>query len=124
MKRTSLAKLLAVVGLAVMLIGSIDPLEGSVIIVPGLGLAALAGFVGQCTRRRLLYWSFAFVAAGVAAMFVLSAFGGAGGQTGRSIWWALVILPYPVGWILGLVGTIITIREMFKRRAGPDEAMS
>ena len=32
-------------------------------------------------------------------------------QTGRSMWLALLFLPYPVGWILGLVGTIQTLRE-------------
>lgn len=33
----------------------------------------------------------------------VSAIGGIRGNTGRSVWWALALMPYPVGWLLGLV---------------------
>jgi len=105
-----------------MLIGAIDPLEGSVIILPGSGVIALGALLGKSRHRRLLYWALGFLAAGVGAMFVLSMLGGTGGSSGRSNWWLLVVVPYPVGWIMGLAGVILSLRERTRnrsRREGP-----
>jgi len=120
---TTWPRLLVAVGLAGMLIGAVDPLEGSLMILPGVGMVALGAFLGKSRRRILLFWAFALVAVGVAAMFVLSWFGGIGGNTGRSMWWALVILPYPVGWLTGLVGGILGLVESFKHPAEPKLAV-
>jgi len=109
--RARWSRVLLIVGLVAMLIGTIDPLEGSLVILPGSGLAALGVFLGKGRRRNLLYWAFGLTAVGVGAMFVLSMFGGTGGSTGRSHWWLFVVLPYPVGWIMGLAGVILTLRE-------------
>jgi len=108
---TRWSRILVIVGLVAMLIGAIDPLEGSLIIVAGTGMVALGGLLGRSRHRLLIYWSFVLVAVGVGVLWVLSAFGGIGGSTGRSMWWGLVILPYPVGWIMGLVGAIRRLRE-------------
>ena len=108
---TRWSRILVIVGLVAMLIGAIDPLEGSLIIVPGTGMVALGALVGRSRQRILIYWSFVLVAVGVGVLWELSAFGGIGGSTGRSKWWGLVILPYPVGWIMGLVGAIRRLRE-------------
>ena len=51
------------------------------------------------------------VALGVATLWAMSALGGVGGDTGRSIWWLLVLLPYPVGWILAVVLAARTLSE-------------
>jgi hypothetical protein len=112
--RTLWSRILVVVGLVGMLIGAIDPLEGSLIILPGTGIVALGAFVGKSRHRVLLYWAVSLVAVGVGAMFVLTAFGGIGGNTGHTNWWGLVILPYPVGWIMGLAGAILSLVESFK----------
>jgi len=104
--RTRWAQVLVIVGLIAMLIGAVDPLEGSLIILPGSGMAALGAFLGQSRHRRVVYWAFGLIAVGVGAMFVLSMFGGTGGSTGRSNWWLLVVLPYPIGWIMGLAGVL------------------
>ena len=109
------ARLLMIVGLAGMLLGAIDPLEGSLIILPSTGLVALGAFLDKSRRRVLLYWALASMAVGVGAMFVLSALGGIGGSTGLSIWWALLILPYVVGWFVGLAGAILVLIESFRR---------
>jgi hypothetical protein len=63
----------------------------------------------------LLLWAFILIAVGVGVMFEVSSIGGFGGNTGRSMWWALTILPYPVGWFMGLVGIILSLIEFFKR---------
>ena len=44
-----------------MLLGTIDPLEGSLLILPGRGLVALGMFLGRKERRTLLYWAWAFI---------------------------------------------------------------
>ena len=106
------SKILVIVGLMAMLIGAIDPLEGSLIILPGSGMVALGALLGK-SRYRLLLYS-AFVTIGVGIMFGLSMLGGVGGCTGRSNWWLLVVLPLPLGWIIGLVGTIVKLMESFK----------
>jgi hypothetical protein len=105
---------MVIVGLLGMLIGAIDPLEGSVVILTAVTVAALGSFMGKGRHRSLMLWSLAFVAVGVAALFVLSWFGGVGGPRGHSWWWAVVLVPYPIGWIMGLVGAILTLVEQFK----------
>ena len=99
-------RILVIVGLLAMLLGAIDPLEGSLIILPGSGMVALGAFLGKSRHRRLLYWAFALIAIGVGALFILSMFGGIGGSTGLSLWWGLIILPYPVGWVICFIGVI------------------
>ena len=103
--------ILVITGLVLMIAGAIDPLEGSLLILPGAGLAALGAYIGKSRHRAFLFYSFALTAIGVGALFGVSAVGGLGGSTGRSYWWALVCLPYPIGWIMGIVGIVRTLRE-------------
>jgi len=49
-------------------------------------------------------------------MFVLSAFGSLGGQRGHSMWWGVLILPYPVGWIMTFAGAIFALIRFLKAR--------
>lgn len=102
---------LVAVGLVAMVVGAVDPLEGSLIILPGLALVALGAQLGHSRHRSFLYWSLALVAVGVGALWGISAVGGFGGTSGRSNWWALVLIPYPVGWLMGLVGAARRWRE-------------
>jgi hypothetical protein len=85
-----------------MLIGAIDPLEGSLVILPAIAIVAIGGFLGKSRYRVLLYWACILAAFGVAALFVISAFGGMGSRSGHSMWWGLFILPYPAAgsWVL------------------------
>lgn len=94
------------VGLAALILGTLDPLEGSLLILGATALLALAGHTGHFTARRQLAWALALVALGVGTLWGLSAWGGFGGGTGRSNWWALLLLPYPVGWLLALSGAV------------------
>lgn len=107
--RTLWSRILIYIGVVAMVIGIIDPLEGSFIILPGSGLVALGAYIGGNRRRKRLLLCFVLVAIGVGAMIVMSMFGGVGGKTGRSIWWILTALPYPVGWILDLAFVIPTL---------------
>jgi hypothetical protein len=86
-----------------MSIGVVDPLEGSFLVLLGTALATLGSLIGRSRYCGLLSWSFALVAIGVAAMVFLSSLGGLGGNSGNPLWWGVFILPYPIGWFVGLV---------------------
>jgi len=111
------SRILVIVGLVLVLAGALDPLEGSLVILAGSAMVLLSAYLARSRHRRLLLWGFVLLAAGVGALWVMDSLGGLGGSTGRSMWWALVLLPYPVGWIVSLVGAILRLIESFKRRA-------
>jgi len=101
-----------------MALGTLDPLEGSVLILLGSGLVALGMFLGRKERRTVLYWVWAFIliAVGVGAMMALSAAGGIGGKSGHSMWWGVLILPYPAGWLMVVAGGLAGLVRLFKAR--------
>ena len=109
---------LKVVGGTAMVLGTLDPMEGSVLILPGCGLVALGMYVGGKARRTVLYWvgAFILIAVGVAALFGLSAVGGIGGKSGHSMWWGVLMLPYPIGWLMALAGGVAGLMRHFKER--------
>jgi hypothetical protein len=106
LSRSLCSRILIVLGSIGMLVGAIDPMEGSAVILPGSLLVALGTFLGQCERRLIAYraWVFILVAIGVGAMWVLSSAGGIGGKSGHSMWWGVLILPYLIGWSMGIWG--------------------
>jgi len=108
-------RVLLILALGSLLIGAVRPTAGSLIVLPGAGLATLVGFFAKSRYRRFVSKAFVLILLGVIAMFMLSAAGGFGGNTGRSRWWALVLLPYPVGWFMALAGTFLTVLEVFNR---------
>ena len=89
-----------------MVVGAIDPMEGSLIILPGGLLFAFGGLLGREERRVVTYriWVAALITAGVGALWGSSMIGGFGGETGRSMWWGLIFLPYPIGWSMAVWG--------------------
>ena len=101
------ARILIIVGSIAMLVGAIDPMEGSFVILPGSGLVALGAFVGQSERRLFAYrvWVFILIAFGVGALWGLSTVGGLGGTSGHSMWWGVLIVPYLIGWSMGIWGS-------------------
>jgi purine-cytosine permease-like protein len=102
--KRSWPRILVIAGGIAMVIGAVDPLEGSLVILAGSGLVSLGTWLGKSPGRIILYWVwvFALILTGVGLMWVISAFGGFGGSTGRSMWWSLILLPYPVGWVMGV----------------------
>jgi hypothetical protein len=112
------SRILILVGGVAMLLGAVDPLEGSLLILPGSGMIALGLWVGKAERRLLRYWVWVFIliAVGVGALFGLSAVGGFGGTSGLSMWWGILILPYPAGWLMGVVGGVSALIRFFKAK--------
>jgi hypothetical protein len=105
------SKSLLVAGLIAVAVGTLDPLEGSVAILAGFALIAVAAYLRRSRHAAGISWALALVAVGVAVLFLLSDLGGVGGSSGRSGWWALTILPYPIGWLIGIVESVRLARE-------------
>ncbi len=104
--RSLWSRALIMLGSLAMVVGALDPMEGSAIILPGSLLVALGTGLGQSERRLIAYrvMVFILIAMGVGAMWGLSSVGGFGGPSGRSMWWGVLILPYLIGWSLGIWG--------------------
>ena len=102
-----------------MLLGTLDPLEGSVLILVGSGLVATGMHLGGKDRRAVVYWVWAsiLIAIGVGALFGLSAVGGIGGKSGHSMWWGILLLPYPVGWLMALAGGVTGLVRFLRPKA-------
>ncbi|HAF85769.1 MAG TPA: hypothetical protein DCG32_05265 [Sphaerochaeta sp.] len=47
-------------------------------------------------------------------MWMLRASGGIGGSTGRPMGWGLVVLPYPIGWIMGMTSLIVRLVKFIR----------
>ena len=113
-----LPRVLLPVGIVALVVGALDPLEGSVIILLGSGLVALATWLRNQDRSKAIYrtWLFGLIALGILAMFVLSHLGGVGGPSGRPLWWLLLLLPYPIGWLLEIANLIVGGWSWLRRR--------
>lgn len=112
--RKLLSGVLGGVGLLAMLGGAIDPLEGCGVVLLGTALAAAGAVLGHSRYRRLLGGALALVVIGVGAMVIFTMLGGIGGRSGHSPWWGLLAAPYPIGWLLGIVGDILRLWEIFR----------
>ncbi|MCC7499639.1 MAG: hypothetical protein IT160_18810 [Bryobacterales bacterium] len=113
-------RILLVVGFTLMVLGSIDPLEGCVLILAGSVLCAFVSHRSASRHRRTVLLSTILITLGVAVLFLLTAMGGVGGNSTHSTWWLLLAAPYPLGWILGLITGVLCLREAFRRgRAVP-----
>lgn len=95
---------LAIAGFVGMIVALLDPLEGSLLAGGALLLVTIVAHRTRLRERRWLDVALAATIVGLAALWGFSAVGGLGGTTGRSMWWALTMLPLPVGWLMGLWG--------------------
>jgi len=95
-------KTIAIIGTICFIIGAIDPLEGSILIFIGAILIALEKYL----KHDVLWKWFTAIAVsiiiGVAFLFYFSSLGGFGAGASLSWWWAMLILPYPIGWLSGI----------------------
>ena len=103
---TRLSRILLMLGLVAMVTGMIDPLEGSIAILIGSGLITIGARLAKSRYFKLILLAFILSLIGIGVMWGLSCMGGIGGTTGRSYWWALLLLPYPIGWIIGVIASI------------------
>ncbi len=91
-----------------MVLGGLDPMEGSVVILIGSALVALGTLLDpDPAQHRWLGYRLVvlmLIGMGVSAVWGLTAMGGFGGNSGHTMWWGVLILPYLIGWAMGVSG--------------------
>lgn len=103
-----------IIGVAAMILGTLDPLEGSVLILGGTFLMLLTTYLLQDRQWKLFLASFLMILTGVFFLFYFSSLGGFGGKSELSWWWGTLILPYPAGWLMNVV---VLIRKAIQKPA-------
>ena len=106
-KKTNWEHILFIIGVVSFLLGTLDPLEGSGIIAFGSALMALSTYLKRDKYMKLFLSTFIMIVIGVFFLFYFSSLGGFGGRSKLSWWWGILILPYPIGWIMTIVILII-----------------
>ena len=109
--RNRWSRALAAVGLVGMAISVLDPLEGAIVALASAAMIAAGAQIAQSRFRAPLHWAVGLIAAGIMIMIGMSAAGGVGGDTGRSFWWLLLLLPYPIGWLAAVIFGVRKLRE-------------
>jgi len=107
-------RIIYITGVIALIIGAIDPLEGSVVIAAGILLLTLATFMAHDRHWKIFMLSLILIAMGVFFLFYFSSLGGFGGNSTLSWWWGILILPYPIGWLVTIV--LIVFRTIKKKK--------
>jgi len=98
--------ILFILGVVAVLLGAIDPLEGSIVVLLGGIFLALSTHFMQDPYRKTLLLAAVLMVIGVAVMWGFTALGGIGGTSPYPLWWGILILPYPIGWVICLYALI------------------
>lgn len=97
-----------IIGVVALIIGVIDPLEGSVLISAGSTLIAFSTFISHDRHRKFFLTTFIMIVFGVFFLFYLSTFGGFG-KGALSWWWGILVLPYPIAWLASIILLIVRV---------------
>ena len=109
-------RVIYIVGVVALIIGAIDPLEGSLLIMVGSALLALSAYVNNDRHSKIFTIALIMIVIGVFFMFYFSSIGGFGGTSTLSWWWGVLLLPFPIGWITTIVVLIRRAIENKKRK--------
>lgn len=111
-------RVLYIIGVTALIIGSIDPLEGSVLIAAGCACITFTTYRTKDRHWKIFLTSLIMIVTGVFFLFYFSSLGGFGGSSTLSWWWSTLILPYPLGWLLSIVMLIVRVARASKQPAG------
>lgn len=114
--QTKWKRIIYIIGVIALIIGALDPLEGSVVIAFGGSLIALSTYVTKDRHWKIFLTSVIMILIGVFFLFYLSSLGGFGGTSSLSWWWGILILPYPLGWLMSIILLIIRAVKNTKRQ--------
>lgn len=103
------------IGVATLLIGIVDPLEGSVLIAVGSAFIVLSTYQTKDRHWRIFLTSLIMIVIGIFFLFYFSSLGGFGGKSTLSWWWGTLILPYPVGWLMSIITLIVRATKKSRR---------
>ena len=101
-------KITFITGIVLFVLGTLDPLEGAPLIFTGSLLITISYFIKGNMRWKIFAATSTAIALGVFFLFFFSNLGGWGGHSKLSWWWALLVLPYPAGWLLNVILFIST----------------
>ncbi|MBT8282267.1 MAG: hypothetical protein KJO86_00895 [Muriicola sp.] len=113
MKKLDWKKVSYIIGIVLFIVGTLDPLEGSVLIVLGSVLMTIVANRKNDRHKKWFLLNAILITVGVIFLFYLSSLGGFGGTSNLSWWWGLLILPYPVGWLLQVI--LLLLRAFGKK---------
>ena len=94
-------------GIILFCIGTLDPMEGSLLIVPASIIIAMASYLQHKKYFKIFLINAIMIFIGVFFLWFLSSLGGFGGNSKLSIWWGLTLIPYPLGWLLNVIFLLI-----------------
>jgi hypothetical protein len=112
-------RIIHIAGVVALILGAVDPLEGSVVIALGSVLLAVSAVLEHDRFRKLFIVTSALILTGVFFLFYLSSKGGFGGSSGLSWWYGLLVAPYPLGWLISIITLIV--RAFIKKRFVTDQ---
>jgi hypothetical protein len=107
-------RVIYIIGVIALIIGAIDPLEGSLVISAGSALVALSTYLSHDRHWKVFILSLLMILIGVVFLFYLSSLGGFGGKSMLSWWWGILIIPYPLGWLLTII--LLIVRAVKKNK--------
>jgi hypothetical protein len=108
-EKTKLSRIIFIIGVIALIVGAIDPLEGSVLLVAGCALITLSMYMTRDPHWKIFASCLALIGIGVFFLFYFSSLGGFGGTSSLSWWWGTLILPYPIGWLIAIVTLIVRV---------------
>jgi hypothetical protein len=112
-------RVIYIIGIIALIIGVLDPLEGSIVITAGSVFLALSTYLTHDRHWKIFLLSLILIAIGVFFLFYLSSLGGFGRNSKLSWWWGTLVLPYPIGWLIAII--LLIIRLSKKRNKKPVE---
>lgn len=104
---------LYITGLVAVIVGALDPMEGSIVICAGAALLAISSYKLKDRHAKHFLIHFLLITIGVISLFAISDQGGLG-PNDLSWWWGLCILPYPLAWLSLII--LFIIRAFQKKK--------
>ena len=115
-------RIIYILGIISLIAGALDPLEGSVIIAVGSALIALSTRLAHDRNRRIFLTTSIMIITGVCFMFYFFFFFGFGGTSTLSWWWATLIIPYPIGWLINII--LLIVRAVNRKKMSIEKYFS
>ncbi len=103
-------------GVVGVFLGGVDLMEGSVVIVIGSVLIAIATYRMGDRHSHLFRTTAILIFIGVLLLFLFSSMGGFGKGSSLSWWWAALVLPYPIGWVANIVILFYRFLEGWRKK--------
>lgn len=84
-------QIIYIIGSIALILGALDPMEGSVVIVAGSAAIAFATYLTKDWYFKRFLVTFIMIMVGVCCLFYFSSLGGFGGTATLSWWWGILI---------------------------------